>query len=283
MNAVDYLGEVATAAANARRLGLTGRGPAPFVLSSAPAFPIDVLPPAVRAYVEDAATSLSAPAEMVAVPMIGFAGAIIGNRLHLVLKNSWREFPTLYLAIVAPPGAAKTPALNLAQWPLDALQSDAEQKYRLKKMDYDDDLEAWRVDKESERPSELRLRHYFSSNLTLEALIGMLDRAPGVAIIRDEILGWVSSMDQYRPGKGSDRQEYLSLWSAKTIKLDRKTTEPIYRRSPVACIVGGIQPDLVGGLHHQAQKRDGFVERLLPIVPDVQPGPWIDDTIAAGR
>jgi hypothetical protein len=117
----------------------------------------------------------------------------------------------------------------------------------------------------------------------LEALVDMLDRAPGVAIIRDEILGWVSSMDQYRGGKGSDRQEYLSLWSAKTIKLDRKGADPIYRRFPVACVVGGIQPDLVGGLHHEAQKRDGFAERLLPIVPDTKPMPWTEETVSPGR
>src|SRR5262249_28530086 len=48
-------------------------------------------------------------------------------------------------------------------------------------------------------------------------------------------------------------------------------------------VVGGIQPDLVGELHHEAQKRDGFVERLLPVVPDVQPRPWTDESIDAGR
>jgi hypothetical protein len=187
------------------------------------------------------------------------------------------------LAIVAPPGSAKTPALNLAQWPLDALQNDAEAVCRERKARYEDDLEAWRQTKDYEKPKKPQLRDYFSSNLTLEALIGMFDRAPGVAIIRDEILGWVSSMDQYRAGKGSDRQEYLALWSAKTIKLDRKGAEPIYRRYPVCCVVGGIQPDLVGGLHNEAQQRDGFVERLLPIVPDTKPMPWTDDTISTER
>jgi hypothetical protein len=250
---------------------------------AAPEFPTNVLPPAVRDYVGDAAASLSAPAEMVAVPMLGFAGSVIGNRLHLVLKNSYREYPTLYIPIIAPPGSAKTPALNLAQWPLDALQNDAEQVYRERKARYEDDLEAWRQSKDYDKPTKPQLRDYFSSNLTLEALIGMFDRAPGVAIVRDEILGWVSSMDQYRAGKGSDRQEYLALWSAKTIKLDRKGAEPIYRRYPVCCVVGGIQPDLVGGLHNEAQQRDGFVKRLLPLVPSTKPMPWTEETISTER
>jgi hypothetical protein len=83
--------------------------------NDAPVFPLDALPPTVRAYVQAAADSLRVPPEMVAVPLLGLAGALIGNRLHLVLKNSWREYPTLYLAIVARPGAAKTPALGLAK------------------------------------------------------------------------------------------------------------------------------------------------------------------------
>jgi hypothetical protein len=283
MSPVDYLGELASAQTAVQHANANGHDSVSSGLVPAPAFPVDVLPLAVRAYVEDAAASLSAPAEMVAVPMLGFAGSTIGNRLHLILKNSYREFPTLYLAIIAPPGSAKTPALNLAQWPLDALQNEAEKLYRERKIRYEDELATWRQGKEGERPNKPQLPDYFSSNQTLEALVDMLDRAPGVAIIRDEILGWVSSMDQYRGGKGSDRQEYLSLWSAKTIKLDRKGAEPIYRRFPVACVVGGIQPDLVGGLHHVAQKRDGFVERLLPIVPDVSPMPWAEETISPAR
>jgi hypothetical protein len=286
MTGVDYLGELAAAESLLRRSQPNGHGPVTTSLTLAPTFPIDVLPPPVRAYVADAAASLNAAAEMVAVPLLGFAGSTVGNRLHLILKNSYREYPTLYLAIIAPPGSAKTPALNLAQWPLDAQQTEAEQRYHEQKARFDEELETWRQAKDTDRgpkPVKPRLRDYFSSNLTLEALVDMLDRAPGVAIIRDEILGWVSSMDQYRGGKGSDRQEYLSLWSAKTIKLDRKGSDPIYRRFPVACVVGGIQPDLVGGLHDAAKKRDGFVERLLPVVPDTKPMPWTEETISAGR
>jgi Protein of unknown function (DUF3987) len=207
MTHVDYLGELEAAETIGGRLNSNGRSPLSANVPSAPAFPIEVLPPAVRAYVADAAASLSAPAEMVAVPMLGFAGSTIGNRLHLSLKDSYREFPTLYLAIIAPPGSAKTPALNLAQWPLDALQNEAEQVHWERRTRYEDDLDAWRQSKNGERPSKPYLRDYFSSNLTLEALVDMLDRAPGVAIIRDEILGWVSSMDRYRGGEGSDRQE----------------------------------------------------------------------------
>jgi hypothetical protein len=230
----------------------------------------------VRAYVEAAADSLRVPPEMVAVPLLGLAGALIGNRLHLILKNSWREYLTFYLAIVARPGAAKTPALGLAQWPLDALQKAAHERYTERLAAYDDELESWRQSKDGEKPQKPQLRHYFSTELTVEALAGMLAGAPGVAIIRDEISGWVAAMDQYKGGKGSDRQQYLSLWSAQTLKVDRKGGGSVYVPKPVACVVGGIQPDLAGTLHDAAKRRDGFVERILPVVPDVEPALWTD-------
>jgi hypothetical protein len=235
---------------------------------SAPTFPLDVLPPTVRAYVEASADSLRVPPEMVAVPLMGLSGALIGNRLHLVLKNSWREYLTLYLAIVASPGAAKTPALGLAQWPLDALQKAAHERFTERMAAYDDELEAWRQTNDREKlqkPQKPQLRHYFSTDLTVEALAGMLAGTPGAA------------MDQYKGGKGSDRQQYLSLWSAQTLKVDRKGPGgSVYVAKPVVCVVGGIQPDLVGTLHDAARRRDGFVERVLSLVPDVEPALWTD-------
>lgn len=245
----------------------------------APTFPLDVLPPPVRAYVAAAAESLSVPPEMVAVPLLGLAGGLIGDRLHLVLKHSWREYPTLYLAIVARPGSAKTPALGLAKWPLDALQKAAHERYTERMAAYQDELAAWKAggrERGEPEPAKPRLRHYFSTDLTVEALAGILAEAPGVAVIRDEISGWVAALDQYKGGKGSDRQQYLSLWSAQTLKVDRKTGGSLYVPEPVACVVGGIQPDLAGTLHDAAKRRDGFVERILPTVPEVAPAEWTD-------
>lgn len=254
--------------------------------TATPAFPVEVLPPAVRAYVEAAAESIPVPVEMVAVPLLGAAGALLGNRFSLSLKLSYREYPSLYLAIIAPPGTAKSPALKLAVWALDVLQRRSMERYREELAGFEADVERWKGRKpedRGEKPTRPVLRHYFSSNLTLEALVGMLERSPGVAIIRDEILSWIRSMDQYRGGKGSDRQEFLSLWASQTIKADRKGAEPIYRPYPVAAVIGGVQPDFVADLHDEARRRDGFVERLLPIVLDEGAGRWTEATIDPTR
>ena len=90
---------------------------------------MDVFPPAIRDYVNAAAASLDAPTGMVAVPLLGLVAGLIGNRLHLVLKNDYREWLTLYVAIVAPPGSLKTPAINRAKAALGILQDRARTRY----------------------------------------------------------------------------------------------------------------------------------------------------------
>ncbi len=129
------------------------------------------------------------------------------------------------------------------------------------------------------QPVRPRLRHYFSTNLTLEALVSMLETTPGLAIIRDEVVSFIKSMDQYRGGKGSDRQEYLSLHAGTPIKADRRTGESVYATHPVACIVGGIQPDVFPSLHNANGQRDGMLERFIPIVPTIGLRRWTDDDI----
>lgn len=50
----------------------------------------------------------------------------------------------------------------------------------------------------------------------------MLDSTPGLSLQHDELAGFVRSMDQYRGGKGADRQKMLSFWAATATKIDRK-------------------------------------------------------------
>jgi hypothetical protein len=248
----------------------------------APTFPAGVFPPAFERYVTAAARSIGVPPEMIAVPLLVIAGATIGNRLHITLKRGYTQYATLFAAVIADPGSAKTPAALAAQWPINQLQREAVETYQRQMAEYDDEFDAWMARPKAERgakPIKPELEHLYSSDLTVEALVSMLSKSQGVSILRDEILSWVTSLDQYRGGKGSDRQQYLSLWSGAPIKADRKGAESIYVSNPVAGIYGGIQPDAVPSLHDAHGKRDGWIERMLLFFPDVQPSGWTEDDL----
>jgi len=254
--------------------GKASIGPLPGV----PAFPTDVLPQTVRCYVEAHAAALGVPPELVAVPLLVFAGATIGNRVRIRLKPGFEQRPILYAAVVAPPGSAKSPALDAARTPLDNLQRAALETFK-------EDLAAWEQAvieaKKAKRPlpSRPELQQFFTTDATLEALAPMAAGSPGVAMVRDELVSWVKSCDAYRSGRGGDRQAWLSGWAGAPLKVDRKSADPIYVPYPVIGVTGGIQPDMLSELSDEAGRRDGFVERLLWAYPDSTASPWSEAAV----
>lgn len=252
--------------------------------ASPPAFPVEILPAGMRAYVEAAAASMPVPPEMIAVPMLGMIGALIGNRAHLRIKSSWQEYATLYIVVVAEPGRMKSPALDKAFWPTDALQGDAKDRYDVERAAYEAEVarhKAMPAKERGEAPRAPRMRDYFTNDSTMERMAAMLEGSPGVLMFSDEIAGWIERMNQYR--KGGDREHYLSIWSGKSIKVDRKGEGSVFVRRPVLGVVGGIQPDVVPRLHNESNVRDGFVERILPFLPNLPVKKFNRNTIETVR
>ena len=108
----------------------------------------------------------------------------------------------------------------------------------------------------------------WASDTTVEALVGILQDNPrGLLVYRDELAGWVRSMDQYKGGKGSDRQHWLNLWSTDEVVVDRKSRmgEPIILAKPFVSLFGGIQPAMLGEL--RAGMEDGLMDRFLFAYP----------------
>jgi hypothetical protein len=246
---------------------------------SLPEFPVDVFPAAIQRYIEDGAEALNVPADMIAVPLLGFAAAAIGNSRAVVIKPGWIERVNLWLAVIGDPGSGKSPANEYARAPLDALQRDAWNQYQ-------EDLTAWEQEaaqhkgKEADAlPPRPVLSHYFTTDATIEALTAILSASPGVAMVRDELVGWVKSHDAYR--KGGDRQSYLSLWAGAPLKVDRRGAGTQYVEHPVVPIVGGIQPDILPDLGEEAQRRDGFVERILMTWPASRPIAWSETELSS--
>jgi hypothetical protein len=252
-------------------------------ISGIPPFPSESMPDVVRQYCEEAAAAIGVPVEMVACPLFAYAGATIGNRQCIQLKPGFVEYPQLWIATVAPPGAAKSPADGAARMPIDELQTEAKNVFDLDADHYRNELQQWKDSPKETRgdaPAAPDLQHYYSTDTTIEALGRILESSPGVALSRDEFVGWVNSMDAYKGGKGSERQHHLSAWSGAPIKVDRKTSDPVFVQHPVVSVTGGVQPDVMIDLAVEAGRRDGFLERILWSVPNTKPTLWSDAEIS---
>jgi hypothetical protein len=89
-------------------------------------------------------------------------------------------------------------------------------------------------------------------------------------------------MDQYKGGKGSDRQHWLSLWSNDEVVVDRKSRmgEPVVLAKPFVSLFGGIQPAMLGELGGSME--DGLMDRFLFAYPQARHVRFNDYEIGAG-
>jgi Protein of unknown function (DUF3987) len=217
-------------------------------------FPTDTLAPRVRQFVEECAASLPTPPDLVALPALVTVGAAIGNARTLRLKAGWDESAALYGATVGDPGTMKSQALAEAAKPLQREESDT--------------------------------RRTWTSDTTVERLGGLLQENPrGLALIRDELSGWVKSLNQYKaPGRGADRQFYLSAWSGVPSNVDRKGVNGGNTRisvpqpflSVIVCIPLGVLPDL----QERRGQQDGFIDRILFAWPEPVPARWVNEVVS---
>lgn len=244
-----------------------------------PPFPAEIFPPAVRRYVEEGAQALDVPVEMIAMPLLGFAAGAIGNGRRIRLKHGYEQGCAVWLAVIGRPGSGKTPALDYARHPVDVLQAEASDRFRVELREWEHRVNVHKVDKSPGAPPERpREQGYYAVDATWEALAPMLEASPGLTLVRDELVGWVRSHDAYR--KGGDRQNWLSLWAGAPLKVNRRTSAPIFVPHPSVSVVGGIQPDLLPELAAEGHRADGFLDRFLPIYPASHYPAWTEATTA---
>jgi Protein of unknown function (DUF3987) len=213
--------------------------PAP-MLGAIPAYPIDALPTPVRELVAYGAAS-GLPAALVAGAALGAISAAVGAGANLEITPSWRRRAILWLPLLAPRGAGKSPAQDLAFWPLR--RHDAA-------LEGDDG-------------------RVLLGDTTVEALARDLHAASGAATLElDELAVLLRGMGEYKGGASGDRGRFLALWtgapwSYRRVGSSGKAANAIRLNisMPTLVICGGLQPalhDLLGG------EEDGLRPRWAP-------------------
>ena len=259
-------------------------------------FPVEVFPAPMRQLIEQGAEAINCPVDFLGVPLLALAGTAIGNSRVIRIKNGWVEGPRIYAAIVDDPGGAKTPALNLVSTPLEKRQRLLQAEYEFAKEQYEEamteyeaDLESWKKKKKKDRgvrpekPKEPVMGQVKTTDATMEALSDVLAQNPrGILLHRDELAGWVRSMNQYKGGKGADRQSWLSFWSGESVLINRKSLkEPLILNNPFVNVVGSIQPDVLNELTDERGREDGFIHRILFSFPGrVVTDRWTDAEVS---
>jgi hypothetical protein len=271
--------------ANAESWQPEAAGDLPASSESVKPFPSHVFPLSIQQFIEQGAAAIQCPQEFIAVPLIVAAGSAVGATHCFRLKKGWVEYPGIYSAVVANPGTAKTPANQLALRPVQNQAKHLRCQYDGELALYEIDVTDWKPGGSTPKPEKPTMERVVISDATIEAIAAILDKNPrGVLLARDELSGWAQSMNQFRGGKGADRQIFLSLWSNTPIAVDHKSQdEPLLLERPVLGVSGTIQPDVVQSLLHDSQWDDGFLDRILFAYPDAKiPIGWSEAEVDDG-
>lgn len=251
-------------------------------------WPLFVLPGVLEDYAAELSRAMSCPMDFPAAAILTIAAAAIGGSRALEVRRTWKESGRVWLATVGSPGTGKSPALDQLMAPVEEMQNEIHEHWRACREAYVAEMLCYEADQKSygkrrqdgnlkegevppEKPHEPPYQHLYTDNVTTEALVPMLaENARGFLVALDELAGWINSMNQYKGGKGADRQFWLSAWNGKTVKVDRKSSREqgsLIAKRPFMCVLGGIQPEKLGSLSDPRGHDDGLVDRFLFVCP----------------
>jgi len=257
-------------------------------------FPLHVLPEPIERFVVESARAMRCSPEAILLPLLTGLGCAIGNSRRIQIKSTWTEPSLLWTCVVMGSGLLKSPAqeqgllpfrlrhaASIRDWKAALASHEIEmQRYELR-------LAAWKRDKnpdvappeKPEKPVPLRL---IVSDTTIEALVPILEANPrGLMLVRDELGGWFKSHGAYKQGRGGDLQQWLSVFGARGLTVDRKGDDAVhFVEHAFVGICGGIQPGALRRILTREMFEVGGAARFLFAMPDAPARVWSDDEVS---
>ena len=128
-----------------------------------------------------------------------------------------------------------------------------------------------------EYPQEPVRKRFLVSDITPEGLsLIHAQNQRGLCLWADELSAWFKNFNRYN--NGSEEQFWLSVFSAKTTISDRKSARSsVFIKRPYISVIGTIQKKVLGELAKGERSCNGFIDRILFVLPsDQQKIRWND-------
>lgn len=228
-------------------------------------FPEEIFPKEIRDIVYDYAQALNISKDYAyGVVLFAFSSAI-GTSYVLRVKKGWEEMGNLFLSLVGKPGINKSSPISIFTKILEIIDRELNEDYQLKLKEFRERKASKEDNTHLEEPIR---KQVVIKDTTQEALLQALYHNPnGLAGIYDELGSFLKSFNKYRPGGGGDEELMLSIFSGKSISINRKNVEPILIPNPFFNLIGSIQPQVLINLMGNNRVDNGLTHRFLFIFP----------------
>jgi hypothetical protein len=272
-----------------------------------PDMPAKMLPSSLERYIDDVSYRMQAPREFAAIGSLVMLASVIGTgcTIRPKQKDDWEVVPNMFGAVVARPGAMKTPALQEAMKPLKRLEALADEANQQKRKEYEADHAIYKGQQENlrglarsqkgvedteklkkqmielEEPAKPTGKRYITNDSTTEKLTELLNENPrGLLNFRDELTGWFASLD--KPGREGDRAYILEAWDGNGSRMDDRIGRgSVLAKNLCLSILGGIQPTKLQAYLHgavQGLENDGLIQRFqLMVYPNEKTWRLVDE------
>ncbi|MHB8521850.1 MAG: DUF3987 domain-containing protein [Limisphaerales bacterium] len=246
--------------------------------------PLDLLPGALREYVQAGADALASDIGYVLPPLLSALAAAVGNARVIMLKRGFTQPPVIWSAIIGPTGTKKSAAIELGTFALRDRERELT-RHNLAEMAKHDKIAAeWESKKKSDRGAQPKPPPNLcclANDLTLAALAWRLSENPrGIIAVKDELSQFFGAFNQFDHGQGTDLAHYLSLHSGMMFAFDRKTGREVIRIfNPRVCVAGGIQPQILQRCLSPEYFEQGLPARFLFAAPPPQQDRWTEATV----
>jgi len=232
--------------------------------------PEGCLPGVIDRWSRSEARRKGVPRCFAAAAAIAVASSAIGSSLRIRPRrfdSGWTEPASLWVALIADPGSAKSPMISAAVEPLRRL--DAEEC----KIDSAKHA-AWlastkRRGRETVDPGpESRVRRRVVDDVTMERQVRIhADNPRGLLRAPDELTGLLGALGAYKRGPEGDRSQMLRLFEGRDITVDRVGAGSTRAEHALMSVVAGAQPEKIQGLVRDLGS-DGLLQRFLFVMND---------------
>jgi hypothetical protein len=230
-----------------------------------PELPTGLLPPLIENFSRVRAEQIGCDPSGIAISALACCAAAIPDRIRIKPKRyeDWFERACLWVAIVGPPSAKKSPIIRAASDPIKRIDAALLREYM-------DQLEVFNQlapdeKREESKPSQTRIR---IEDTTVEAAQQvLLDSPQGVLCLQDELSGFFGAMEKYNNRKGAsvDRAFYLQAYNGGEYAVNRVGRGAHIIPNLSMCILGGIQPEPIRSVANDTSD-DGLIQRFIMIV-----------------
>lgn len=257
--------------------------------SPPPPLPFELLDAATESVIRRVGEATCSPPDYAFGALLASVVTVIGNT-RVVACRDWTAPAVLWAVVIGDPSAGKSPAIGPFRDALATIEARWNDDYSQRILAHeiaseaaDEARERWKGEVRDAQargvppplapeaavaPSRPERRTLVMGDTTAEKVARVAASNPrGVAIVRDELAGFIGGFNAYKGGRGGDRAMYIEAYEGKPYTVHRvKEDAPIVVARLSVSILGGIQPDRLQEIIDDAD--DGFLPRCALVWPD---------------